>query len=144
MRLAALLAVVGLLALPSAASADTWVGKSNQRYRSVLITNPDGSIKSVKIKWRARCRRASFGPVTGVWENNAANPIERSGSVFSDSGPIQDADGPYEVVGTISLKGRFLANGKAVYRQIAQFEVRRGDRVVDTCKSNVRIVARKR
>jgi hypothetical protein len=135
-----------VLALPSVASADVWVGKTNQGFRGVVETNPDGSIARVLIKWRARCERRGFqlGPTATRWRTTPENPIERSGNVFSDSGPYPDPGDRYDYVGTQTLSGRFLANGRVAVKQVTQVEVQRRGRRIDACASTARFTGVKR
>ena len=138
--------LLGLLALPSAATADVWVGKTNQGYRGVVETNPDGSIARVLIKWHARCEKPGYriGPASTRWRTTPENPIEHSGNVFSDSGPFPDPGGRYDYVGTQTLSGRFLANGNVAVKQVSKVEVRSRGRKFDACGSTVRFTGKKR
>lgn len=146
MRRAALLAVVGSLALPSTALADKWVGKTNQGLRGVVETNQDGTIKIVKINARTNCRRSDFslrGPTS--WTSTEANPIEHALPAFSDSGPFDlPPERGWSVTGTHTLAGRFLADGRVAVRQTVEATVFRRGRKFDTCKGTVRFTGKKR
>src|SRR3712207_6414886 len=97
------------LALPSAASADKWVGKSRSVARGVVETNADGTVKIVKLRYRVNCsRRGYFLVGAGSWRSTPASPIEHGLPAFSDSGPADaDLGGGYRVTGTLNLAGRF-------------------------------------
>jgi hypothetical protein len=136
-----------MLALPSAASADVWAGKTNQKMRGVVETNPDGTIKRVLIKWRARCQEPGFliGPTKTRWISTPENPIEQSGFAFSDSGAYPEPpDDGLEYEGQQTLSGRFLTDGRVAVKQTTEVQVKRRGRLIDTCKSTVRFTGTKR
>jgi hypothetical protein len=139
-------ALCGVLALPSAASADVWVGKTRQGLRGVVETNPDGSIKVIKVKYRVRCARRGFTfDGRTDWQTTEANPIERNGNAFSDSGQSSGKLGRgYAVTANLTLAGRFLADGRVTVRHTTDATVTLRGRPFDRCRGTVRFVGRKR
>ena len=138
--------LVGLLTLPSAAAADVWVGKSRSVSRGVVETNPDGSIKIVKVRYVVDCRRRGFefgGKID--WITSPENPIEQQGTTFSDSGTREgDLGRGYKATATLTLAGRFLADGRVAVRQTVDVTVTRRGRPFDTCRGTARFTGRKR
>jgi hypothetical protein len=144
--LAVAFAMAALLALPSTASAEKWVGKSRSVPRGVVETNPDGTIKVVKLRYKVDCRRRDFDWRSTVsWVSTPQNPIEQQGTTFSDSGTNEgDLERGYRATVTLGLAGRFLADGRVSVRQTVDSTVTLRGRPFDRCRGTVRFVGRKR
>ena len=143
-RLAVSLVVaVCVLAAPATASAVSYSGKTSQGYKMRMRTAANGAVDPVVIKWRADCRRPGYRIVSITnWRNRPANPIERNGNTFGDSGRRTVREGSVVLIFDEVLTGRFRANGRVTGTHKASVRVQRRGRTIDRCGVRVRWSAR--
>ena len=125
------LALAMLLAVPAAAQAETWRGKTKQGRTVVVSTGDDDRVERVRVAWKARCEHGSYTSRTLF-----LRPFD-----VSDAGAFEDG-GTYRshVPGGYRARHRVLVRGTlgADDRWSGTFRVRtrvtRRGRVVDRCR----------
>jgi hypothetical protein len=129
--LLAFVAVCGLAAaLPAAASADTWRGKTKQGRGIVIHTGDDGVVERARIGWRARCADGRYSSQTLF-----RAPLDSATSTtFMDKGSYRGHPEGYKariwvrIAGTLDDEGTWSGTFRVKVRVIKDGEL------VDTCR----------
>jgi hypothetical protein len=127
-------AFIALLALPAAAEAATWRGKTKQGEPASVRTGADGVVNRVRIGFKARCNDG-MGFERGVL---FLPPLDVTGTTaFQDEGVIkwtftksrERARGRTSVDGGLRTSGRWTGNFRL------RVKIRKNGRVIATCRT---------
>ena len=130
-----------LVALPAAASAKTFRGKSGQQRNVTLQTGADGVPTSLRIPWKAKCKR-NRGRATFEDRTDFKAPFDQATvDALADEGSYRLRDrGGFRHTVTITVAGqRTLADPANPASEswsgtvAAKITVRRRGRAYDTC-----------
>lgn len=148
-RLALLIAVLALAALPPVALAatKTYVGKTEQGYRASAKV-VDGKLKWLKLKYWLDCKdsKYTYGPISDGWLDAPQGPIEQQGRRFTDSGSGENTDKRgHTVKWTAALSGEILSGGriKAKHTQTVRLFNSKGKQY-DYCRGTISIRLKRR
>ena len=128
------LAFIVLLAIPSAAEAATWRGKTKQGQPVSVRTGADGVVNRVRIGFVARCNDG-LGFERGV---RFLPPLDVTGTTaFQDEGVIkwtftktgERARGRTSIDGGLRTSGRWTGNFRL------RVKIRKNGRVIATCRT---------
>ena len=133
LKLTAAAAVSTLLIATAPADAKTFRGKTNQGRTASLVTGADGVPKSVRVSWRAPCKKPGFRAMGGT---RFTAPFT---SVSADV--VTDIDKTYRVRIKGGLRGRITTNltvNRSGDQWVGTLGVRemfsRKGRVIDVCE----------
>jgi hypothetical protein len=134
MRALLVLVAVSLLAaaLPAAANAATWKGKTRQGRGVVVHTGDDGNVSRVRIGWKARCENGSYSSQTLF-----RAPLDSTTATsFADEGSYRGHPSGYRARIWVRISGS-LDPGTSEWRGTFRVRVRVTDKDgerVDTCR----------
>ena len=127
-------AFIALLAIPAAADAATWRGKTRQGERVSVRTGADGVVNRVRIGFRAGCDDGKGFERGVVW----LPPFDAPGATaFQDEGVIkwtftksrERARGRTSIDGGLRTSGRWTGNFRL------RVKIRKHGRVIATCRT---------
>jgi hypothetical protein len=134
MRALLVLVAVSVMAaaLPAAASAATWKGKTRQGRRVVVQTGDDGNVSRVRIGWKARCEKGRYSSQTLF-----RSPLDSAtATAFADEGSYRGHPTGYRARIWVRIGGS-LHLGTSEWRGTFRVRVRVTDKDgerVDTCR----------
>ncbi|HEY6694676.1 MAG TPA: hypothetical protein VI006_17625 [Solirubrobacteraceae bacterium] len=124
-------ATVLAAALPAAASAATWKGKTRQGRGVVVQTGDDGNVSRVRIGWKARCEKGRYSSQTLFRSLDSA-----TATAFADEGSYRGHPTGYRariwvhIVGSLDLG---TSEWRGTFRVRVRVTDKDGERV-DTCR----------
>jgi hypothetical protein len=133
MRALLVLGLAGALAvaLPAAASAATWKGKTKQGRGVVVHTGDDGNVSRVRIGWRARCDKGRYSSQTLFH-----SPLDSAtATAFEDAGSYRGHPAGYRAKIWVRITGSLDASsGEWSGTFKVKVRVTKGGEHVDTCR----------
>jgi hypothetical protein len=134
MRALLVLVAVGVLAaaLPAAASAATWKGKTRQGRGVVIHTGDDGKVSRVRIGWKARCEKGRYSSQTLF-----RAPLDSAtATAFADDGSYRGHPTGYRARIWVHIVGSLDASSSewsGTFKVRVRVTSKEGERV-DTCR----------
>ena len=129
--LALAVACAAVLAAPAQADARTWRGKTEQGRMASVRTGADDLVNRVRVGWRAPCRKGHYVSRTLFPPPYDVSETDR----FEDTGTYTtDTEDGYRARHTVFVRGRLGADDRWTGTFRVTTQVRRGGRVVDTCR----------
>ena len=126
------LALAVLLCVPAVAEARTWRGETEQDRPVMVRTGDDGTVKKVRLAWKARCRNGNYTSSTFF-----KVPFDLStASEFRDAGTYRSRrlKGGYRARHTVAVRGTLGADDRWTGTFRVRTRVMRRGRLVDRCR----------